>query len=36
MMRQRLDIVNSALQVPRCVHRQLRAQREAIQAFGVP
>ena len=36
MMRQLLDIVNQAVQVPLRVYRRLRSQREAIQALVVP
>src|SRR5712691_8791778 len=36
MMRQLLDIVNQAVQVPLRVHLRLRSQREAIQALVVP
>ena len=36
MMRQLLDIVNQAVQVPLRIHLRLRSQREAIQAFVVP
>ena len=36
MMRQLLDVVNQAVQVPLRVHLRLRSQREAIQALVVP
>ena len=36
MMRQLLDIVNQAVQVPLGVDLRLRSQREAIQALVVP
>ena len=36
MMRQLLDIVNQAVEIPLRVHLRLRSQREAIQALVVP
>ena len=36
MMRQLLDVVNQAVQVPLRIHLRLRSQRETIQALVVP